>query len=168
MPWPGCCYVNQVSGCDNCCECCGPMTGNPKVMDLFSQVMGTPEVADPEAFVAACNFAQFGHSNRSVGKRMIKEEKRQRKADARDAKRRSRDGTAATNPSFNARWICSDPQPYCRNLPIRALDVEIYLFEHHKLSLWHAWFVHTSADSCCGHKLIGQLERWRLLHFRGP
>lgn len=52
MPPPCCCCSNRVSGCDNCCGLCGPVTGNPKIYGLFS-----PQPKNADAFVQAAKMA---------------------------------------------------------------------------------------------------------------
>ena len=52
MPFPCCCSPNRVGMCDNCCGCCGPVTGNPKIFSVFS-----PQPKDATGFVNAAQAA---------------------------------------------------------------------------------------------------------------
>ena len=47
FPPPCCCCTNRVGYCDNCCNLCGQIRGNPKLYSSFE-----PQPKDPEGFVA--------------------------------------------------------------------------------------------------------------------
>jgi hypothetical protein len=51
---PCCCLRNRVDCCNNCCGCCGPITGNPRI---YTPLKLQP--TDAEAFVAAAQRAMI-------------------------------------------------------------------------------------------------------------
>lgn len=55
FPFPCCFMTNRVGCCDNCCGCCGQMTGNPKIFSAF-----IPQPLDADAFVAVAQQTMFG------------------------------------------------------------------------------------------------------------
>jgi len=59
FPPPCCCCRNRVNKCDNCCELCGGVTGNPKIFNPF-----IPQPKDPAAFVEAAQLALAQAVNR--------------------------------------------------------------------------------------------------------
>lgn len=61
FPIPCCCCVNRVGWCDNCCGCCGPITGNPKIFSPFR-----PQPLDAVAFVAAVQRKMLGTVSENV------------------------------------------------------------------------------------------------------
>ena len=48
MPFPCCCCANETTKCGNCCNCCGPVEGNPWLYQCLY-----PQPKDAEKFVEA-------------------------------------------------------------------------------------------------------------------